>query len=143
MASSGVPYGSVLGPVLLICLIHDMPDAISSFIHVCADDAKIFGQITDNVDNGTLAHMNQIGRWTEQWKLRFYIDKCKVMHLGKETSPYVGQSTRRHFSCTFCRLFQGKTQQILPVKQIYCMNGIGVQATCLRRLYMMMMMIIG
>jgi len=39
---SGVPHGSVLGPILFICCINYMPDSISSVIYMYADDAKIF-----------------------------------------------------------------------------------------------------
>jgi len=39
---SGVPQGSVLGPILFICYINDMPDSIASFIYMYADDAKLF-----------------------------------------------------------------------------------------------------
>ena len=38
---SGVPQGSVLGPVLFVCYINDMPDTISSFMYMYADDTKM------------------------------------------------------------------------------------------------------
>jgi len=38
----GVPQGSVLGPILFICFVNDMPDSIASFIYMCADDTKLF-----------------------------------------------------------------------------------------------------
>ena len=38
---SGVPQGSVLGPVLFVCHINDMPDTISSFMYMYADDTKM------------------------------------------------------------------------------------------------------
>ena len=40
--TSGIPQGSILGPVLFVCYINDMPDVIDSPVHMFADDTKIF-----------------------------------------------------------------------------------------------------
>jgi len=42
---SGVPQGSVLGPVLFICCINNMPDLIKSLIYMYPDDAKLFNKV--------------------------------------------------------------------------------------------------
>jgi len=50
---SGVPQGSVVGPVLFICYI-DMPDMITSFIYMYADDATVMNCVSDEFDQTCL-----------------------------------------------------------------------------------------
>jgi len=42
-----VPQGSVLGLIMYICYINNMPVCIASFIYMCADDAKLFTSSRD------------------------------------------------------------------------------------------------
>ena len=50
---SGIPQGSVLGPLLFILFINDLPDCIKSFIKIFADDLKIIANSadTDTIEN--------------------------------------------------------------------------------------------
>jgi len=81
---SGVPQGSVLGPVLFVCYINDMPDTIASFVFMYADDAKVGRNINCDADRTELQmDLDKLGEWSAKWQLRFNEDKCKVMHLGK------------------------------------------------------------
>ena len=52
--TSGIPQGSVLGPMLFVCYINDMPDVVDSPIHMFADDTKIFRQMAAQSDQLTL-----------------------------------------------------------------------------------------
>ena len=47
---SGVPQGSVLGPLLLILYVNDIPDLVNSKVKIFADDIKIYTQITSFSD---------------------------------------------------------------------------------------------
>ena len=51
---SGVPQGSVLGPLLFILYVNDLPDSIQSFMGIFADDTKIYRPITSSNDVGIL-----------------------------------------------------------------------------------------
>ena len=50
--SSGIPQGSVLGPVLFLIYINDLPDTIHNILKLFVDDAKLFRKINtvDEVD---------------------------------------------------------------------------------------------
>ena len=87
--TSGIPQGSVLGPVLFACYINDMPDVVDSPIHMFADDTKISRQMTAQSDQVALqTDLKQLEAWTRKWQLRFNQKKCKVMHLGQYNHHY-------------------------------------------------------
>ena len=46
--TSGIPQGSVLGPILFVIFINDLPDAIQCCIKLFADDSKIYRRVTNN-----------------------------------------------------------------------------------------------
>ena len=83
--TSGIPQGSVLGPVLFICYINDMPSSVQSSIYLFADDAKLCRNIASDDDPPALQHdLQQLEKWSEEWQLHFNPSKCKVMHLGHQ-----------------------------------------------------------
>lgn len=85
--SSGVPQGSVLGPLLFLIYIDDIDHDINSKILKFADDTKIFKVIKSVEDSKILQEdLNKIQAWSQHWLMPFNIDKCKVMHTGRNNS---------------------------------------------------------
>ena len=81
---SGVPQGTVLGPLLFVIYINDMLDEVSSCALLFADDTKIFRQVTCEEDANALQEdLLKLEAWTKLWLLRFNTDKCHVLTLGK------------------------------------------------------------
>jgi len=79
---SGVPQGSVLGPLLFLLFVNDLPDWIKTNIRMFADDTKIWTRILGVNDLEALQQdLVSLSRWSEEWLLCFNSSKCKVMHI--------------------------------------------------------------
>ena len=88
--TSGVPQGSVLGPILFIYFINDMPNIQSQCsLKIFADDTKAFSAIQSVDDSYKLQDcIDKLVEWSDRWLLKFNSDKCKVMHLGKNNPQH-------------------------------------------------------
>ena len=84
--TSGIPQGSILGPVLFTIFINDLPDALKVNCKVFADDTKIYDDTTEN--KRIQEDLYSMQKWTELWNLYFNVAKCKVMHIGKKNPQH-------------------------------------------------------
>ena len=81
--TSGIPQGSVLGPVLFLVFINDFPDIINVLIKLFADDAKLYSIVTSDNDNRDQFSLNRAVDWANVWRVIFNIIKCHHLHIGK------------------------------------------------------------
>ena len=78
--TSGIPQGSILGPVLFIIYINDLPETVESMVHFFADDTKIYRKITTEKDCAALKKDPvMLQEWSNKWLLKFNTSKCKIM----------------------------------------------------------------
>ena len=81
--TSGVPQGSVLGPLLFNIFINDLPSIVQSPLVSFADDTKVFRKIQSEDDYLKLQQdLDNLFLWSCEWQLGFNVDKCKVLHIG-------------------------------------------------------------
>ena len=78
---SGVPQGTVLGPILFLVFIADLARLLKSNFALYADDLKIFGNPTINF-NLLYEDLAVISKWSSDWLLPLNTNKCAVLHLG-------------------------------------------------------------
>ena len=106
---SGVPQGSVLGALLFVIYINDMPENISSDIYLFADDTKFFRSINSLQDCWKIQkdlHLLEV--WSNKWLLKFHPDKCVALRLS------LNQEKEKY---TY-RLFNQEVKYVTEVKDL-------------------------
>jgi len=87
--TSGVPQGSVLGPLLFVIYINDLDVDMVSKICKFADDTKLNKCVNCLKDAEDLREdLRKLDEWASKWQMQFNKDKCTVMHLGKSNSQF-------------------------------------------------------
>ena len=80
---SGVPQGSVLGPILFLVYINDLGEGVTGNILKCADDTKLFTKTKEIGDKQNLQDdIDKLVKWSEKWQMLFNFGKCKCLHIG-------------------------------------------------------------
>ena len=82
---SGVPQGTVLGPLLFFLYINDISSDIVSEIRLFADDCVCYREIKDEEDTIKLQRdIDRLGSWARKWGMRFQPVKCNMMQLTRK-----------------------------------------------------------
>ena len=80
---SGVPQGSVLGPILFLVYINDLEEGLTGKILIFADDTKLFRKVKEIGDKQKLQDdIDKLVKWSEKWQMLFNFGKCKCLHTG-------------------------------------------------------------
>ena len=90
---SGVPPGSILGPILFLIYVNDIPDIVNCSIKMFADDTKLFRTVKIIDDCNILQNdLNTLIQWTNDWLLsKIYI----IVRKSSKKSHQTGVGTKR------------------------------------------------
>ena len=101
--TSGVPQGSVLGPLLFIIYINDLPESVQSYAAIFADDTKLYRPIINAEDSNILqSDLDLLVEWCKVWLMNFNYSKCKHLPFGHNSPSRhytMGSGTALHQIC--------------------------------------------
>ena len=96
--TSGVPQGSVLGPILFLHYINDLPTETHSHIRLFADDAILYREIKSNTDCTILQEdLNRLANWETKWLMKFNPSKCQILSVlakNVQSNFHINSTTR-------------------------------------------------
>ena len=104
---SGVPQGSVLGPLLFQLFINDLSNGIDSLVQLYADDVLIMRSIITSDDHQTLQNdLIKLAHWSSTWQMPFNLAKCE--HLTVTNKP--------HSSICLYKIYKYTLQRVDSIK---------------------------
>ena len=91
--TSGVPPGSVLGPILFLVYIIDLPDELSSQVRLFADDTAVY-LTNGGADDGKVLQNDpdRLSVWEDRWDMEFNSSKCQVLQVT--STPLIARCYR-------------------------------------------------
>ena len=90
---SGVPQGTVMGPLLFLVYINDINSDIKSLLRLFADDSLLYRQVTSREDQCIIQRdIDQLSKWANLWQMSFNVKKCHVLKIGRSKRTTRNQS---------------------------------------------------
>ena len=87
---SGVPQGSCLGPCLFLAFVCDLPFLVKALLEIFADDSKLIKGIPNlNEADSLQDDLNALTSWCKEWGMLFNVDKCQIMHYGRNNPRFL------------------------------------------------------
>ena len=85
---SGVPQGTVLGPLLFLLHINDLPSCVNSKVRLFADDCLLYREIKNNQDQIDMQRdLDALMDWGSTWGMKFNAKKCNIMRVSRSRKP--------------------------------------------------------
>ena len=86
--TSGVPQGTVLGPLMILLYINDINQNINFKIRLFADDCLLYREINSKLDCLELQqNLQKLVDWSHTWQMSFNINKCHTLHAHRKKQP--------------------------------------------------------
>lgn len=90
--TSGVPQGSVLGPVLFLIYINDISDVIDASsigLKLFADDCVLFKRISSSSDQANLqSNLDAVSEWCAKWSMELNCDKSVLLQVTNKKNAF-------------------------------------------------------
>ena len=127
--TSGVPQGSMMGPLLFLMYINDITLNLSSSCRLFADDCVLYRRI-DSADDPNLLQENlrRLERWEETWQTKFNISKFTVLAITLKRNPLVSEYFLH--GCKLNAITEAKYLEVLLDSKLLYKHHI--DATCLK-----------
>ena len=99
--TSGIPQGSVLGPILFLIYINDLLGVVEILMKLFADGAKLYHTVTNRRENELQLNLDRAVKWAKDWEILYNTDKCHQLHVWKQETVF--RYTHRYLgSVIFC-----------------------------------------
>ena len=91
-----VPQRTVLGPLLFLLHINDLPSCVNSKVRLFADDCLPYREIKNNQDQIDIQRdLNELIDWGSTWGMKFSAKKCNIMRVSRS------RKSLQHFLTTY------------------------------------------
>ena len=87
---SGVPQGSIIGPLMFLLFINDLQDYVKSCnVRLFADDSVLYRRIHRASDMQSLQDdMDNLLQWEQEWQMEFHGSKCQLLRITNKRKPF-------------------------------------------------------
>ena len=112
---SGVPQGTVLGPLMFLVYINDINEGVKSSVRLFADDCVIYKLIkTPQHAEQLQSDLHKIIEWTKTWQMKVNVEKCAVLRCTRSLSPILNDYTLASHN--------------IAIKRLHTYLGIGIDS---------------